>query len=261
MGAGENRNAPEEPGYKAEDREPGLAGRCEDILDIAQLINASASPETIMFDAVDHLARRLGKRARCAVLDGGELVLRYWSGQYESPLEGTPISRESVVWKIFEEGEPVNLTDERQSDGYKHTLKRAVKVKAVVPFGYTDSITGERRKIGVLVVDSGESGVPLSEQEFEYLKIIGYLIGSVAGKMQLFDRFTMSCVRQQKVIQETAHNFRNRMVVIGGLCRHILKHSADKDLEGDVSLLYGEIQTLEAHVKTFEEYMRDSAAG
>ncbi len=85
MGAGENRNAPEEPGYKAEDREPGLAGRCEDILDIAQLINASASPETIMFDAVDHLARRLGKRARCAVLDGGELVLRYWSGQYESP--------------------------------------------------------------------------------------------------------------------------------------------------------------------------------
>jgi hypothetical protein len=256
---GENRHGESETsGDEAENRIPDLAGHCEDILEIAGLISTSVNQDTIISDAVDHLARRLGKRARCAVLEGNELVLRYWSGHYETPLGGTPISQESVVWKIFKGGEPVNLTDERQTNGYKHTLKKGVKVKAVVPFGYLDPVTHEQRNMGTLIVDSGEKGLPVSEQDFEYLKIIGYLIGSVAGKIELFSRLTASYVKQQKILRETAHNFRNRMVVIGGLCRRILKLSVDKDLEDDISLLYSEVQTLETHVERFEGYMNDS---
>lgn len=243
---------------ETEGRVPDLAGHCEDILEIAGLISTSLNQETIISDAVNHLARRLSKRARCAILEGDELVLRYWSGHYESPLEGAAISRQSVVWKIFEDGEPVNLTDERQSNGYMHTLKQAVKVKAVVPFGYLDPVTHQQRNMGALIVDSGESGLPVSEQEFEYLKIIGHLIGSVAGRVHLFDRFTDSCLAQQQIIRETAHNFRNRMVVIGGLCRRILKHTADRNLGNDVSLLYEEVKALEAHVERFEKYMNDT---
>lgn len=190
------------------------------------------------------------------MLEGDELVLRYWSGEYEHPLEGTPISRESVVWSVFRGGIPANLTDERQSNGYGHTLKRAVKVKAVIPFGYVDPVTRETKKIGVLVVDSGQDGVPISVQDFEYLKVVGHLVGSVLGKAELLDQFTDSCLRQKKIIGETAHNFRNRMVVIGGLCRRILRLNVDKNLAKDVSLLFDEVQALERHVKSFEEYMR-----
>jgi hypothetical protein len=237
---------------------PDLAGHCQDILEVARLISSTANPESIMADAVEHLARRLHKRARCAILEGNELVLKYWSGEYESPLDGTVISRESVVWKIFEDGSPVNLTDPHQTDGYKHTLRSGIKIKAVVPFGYAEPLTQKQRKMGVLIVDSGKNGVPVSELDFEYLKIISYLIGSAAGKAQLLDQFTGSCVRQQEIVRETAHNFRNRIAVIGGLCRRIQKLNVDKGLKDDVSLLYSEVRTLEAHVKRFEKYMNES---
>lgn len=237
-------------------QESDLAGHCEDILEIAGLVSRSVNQDAIISEAVDHLARRLQKRARCAIVEGDQLVLRYWSGRYEeSQIGGTPISSESVVWKIFSEGVPVNLTDIHQTNGFKHTLKNGIKVKAVVPFGYLDPATGTQRNMGALIVDSGESGLPVSEQEFEYLKIIGYLIGSVVGRIELFDRLTVSYATQQKIVRETAHNFRNRMVVIGGLCRRIMKLEVSKHLEDDVSLLYQEVQTLEEHVDRFESYM------
>lgn len=234
---------------------PDLMGHCEDILAIAGLITTSVNRDAVISEAVEHLARRLHKRARCAVLEGDKLVLRYSSGHYESPLDGKLVSEQSVVWEIFREGKPVNLTDENRSNSYEHTLKNGINVKAVVPFGYLDPVAQEQKNVGALIVDSGERGLPISEQEFEYLKIIAFLIGSVVGRIELFDRLTASYVKQQRIVKETAHNFRNRMVVIGGLCRRILKPSGGKNLEDDVSLLYQEVQALEAHVDRFEGYM------
>ncbi|HAR96127.1 MAG TPA: hypothetical protein DCR97_09225 [Deltaproteobacteria bacterium] len=236
---------------------PDLLGHWEDILAIAGLITTSVNRDAVISEAVEHLARRLHKRARCAILEGDKLVLRHSSGHYESPLDGKLVSEQSVVWEIFKEGKPLNLTDEYQGNGYEHTLKNGISLKAVVPFGYLDPVTEEEKNLGALIVDSGEKGLPISEQEFEYLKIIGLLIGSVVGRIELFDQLTASYVTQQKILKETAHNFRNRMVVIGGLCRRILKLNTDKDLGDDVSLLYKQVRALEEHVDRFESYMGD----
>jgi len=48
-------------------------------------------------------------------------------------MEKIPICKESIVWKVVEDGIPVNLTKADESEGYRHTLAERVKIKAIVP--------------------------------------------------------------------------------------------------------------------------------
>ena len=47
-----------------------------------------------------------------------------------------------------------------------------------------DSLTQEEIKVGALIVDSGKEGVPISSEDFEYLKVMGELIGAAVGKAE-----------------------------------------------------------------------------
>jgi hypothetical protein len=92
-------------------------------------------------------------------MEGEELKLHCWVGKYECPIEQVPVDKESIVWRIVEKGIPLNLTDPKEIEGYRHTLAEGVKIKSVIPLQYVDSLTQEEIRVGALIVDSGKEGI------------------------------------------------------------------------------------------------------
>ncbi len=230
-------------------------GRFKDILEATRLLDSSTVPEKVVETVLAHLCERLGKRARCAFLEGEDLTLRYWAGDHTVPLAGLKINKESIVWEAVKKGVAVNLTDPHQTNGYTHTLREPAKIKAIVPLDYTDPVTKKEKKLGVLIVDSGRNGVPISAEDFEYLQVIGELIGAIIGRAELVEQLMTSCRRQEAILMETAHNFRNRIAVIGGFSRRIANLAEGTDLADKATHLHEEVTALEAHLAEFEKYM------
>jgi len=226
-----------------------------DILEIVHLLSSSTSPEQIIEAVLNHLCEKLGKRARCAFLEGDDLTLRYWAGQHLCPLKGLQIHKDSVVWDTVKKGIPVNLTDPHSINGYTHTLSESIKIKAIIPLSYIDPLTNEEKKLGALIVDSGQEGTPISSEEFEYLQVIGHLLGAIIGRAHLIKMLMSSCQRQETILLETAHNFRNRIVAIAGLSRRIAKSAKGTELEEKARRLIEEVEHLEANLVEFENYM------
>jgi GAF domain-containing protein len=232
-----------------------LVSRCEDLLEIARLVSWCMDRNYLIKTCLDHIRRRLGKRARFVLKEGDELKLHCWVGKYECPMEKIPICKESIVWKVVEDGIPVNLTKADESEGYRHTLAEKIKHKAVVPLWYVDQLTQEEKRVGALIVDCGKKRVPVSAQDFEYLKVVGELIGAAAGKAELTEQLIESYKRKEMMVRETAHAFRNRITAIGGFSRRIAELAKDKDLADEARLLYQEVQLLESHLEQFEKYL------
>jgi len=236
-------------------KEKILAKRCEDLLEIARLVSWCMNRDYLIKTCLDHISQRLGMRARCVLKEGEELKLHCWVGKYECRMEQVPVCKESIVWRVVEKGVPVNLTDANLTTGYRHTLKEGVKIKGVIPLWYVDSITQEERRVGALIADSGKKGVPVSHEDFEYLKVVGELIGAAIGKAELTEQLIESYKRKEIMVRETAHAFRNRITAIGGFSRRIAELAKDKDLGDEARLLYQEVQLLESHLEQFEKYL------
>jgi len=115
--------------------EKELFKRYEDLLEIARLVSWCMNRDYLIKTCLDHIGRRLGKRARCVLMEGEDLKLHCWVGKYECPMEQLPVCKESIVWRVVEKGTPVNLTDPSLVAGYRHTLKKGIKIKAVIPSG------------------------------------------------------------------------------------------------------------------------------
>jgi hypothetical protein len=235
---------------KAED----LVKRYQDLLEIARLVSWCMNRDHLIKTCLDHISQRLGKRARYVLMEGDELKLHYWVGKYECPIEQVPVHKESIVWRIVEKGEPLNLTDPKEIEGYRHTLAEGVKIKAIIPLQYVDSLTQEEIRVGTLIVDSGKEGVPISAEDFEYLKVIGELIGAAVGKAELSEQLIESYRKKEVMVRETAHAFRNRITTIGTVSRRISRLAKDISLANEAGLLYKEVELLESHLKRFEKY-------
>ena len=108
-------------------------GPFRDILDTARLLSSSEVPEKVIETVLTHLCERLGKRARCALLEGEDLKLRFWAGEHSCPIGGVKIRTNSIVWDVVRKDKPINLTDARQTNDYEHTLSEPIKVKSIVP--------------------------------------------------------------------------------------------------------------------------------
>ena len=160
---------PKNPKIKKE----GLVKRYQDLLEIARLVSWCMNRDHLIKTCLDHISQRLGKRARYFLMEGDELKLHCWVGRYECPIGQVPVHKESIVWRIVEKGIPLNLTDPKEIEGFRHTLAEGVKVKAIIPLRYVDSLTQEEIKVGALIIDSGKEGVPISAEDFDYLKVIG----------------------------------------------------------------------------------------
>jgi GAF domain-containing protein len=235
---------------KAED----LVKRYQDLLEIARLVSWCMNRDHLIKTCLDHISQRLGKRARYLLMEGGELKLHCWVGKYECPIEQVPVDKESIVWRIVEKGIPLNLTDPKEIEGYRHTLAEGVKIKSVIPLQYVDSLTQEEIRVGALIVDSGKEGVPISGEDFEYLKVIGELIGAAVGKAELSEQLIESYRKKEAMVKQTADGFRNRITIIGTISRRIARLAKDPALAQDAEILYQEIQSLESHLERFEKY-------
>jgi hypothetical protein len=201
---------------KAED----MVKRYQDLLEIARLVSWCMNRDYLIKTCLDHLSQRLGKRARYALMEGDELKLHCWVGRYDCPIEQVPVCKESIVWRVVEKGAPVNLTDAKEIEGHRHTLAEGVKIKSIIPLHYVDSLTQEEIRVGALIVDSGKEGVPISGEDFEYLKVIGELIGAAVGKAELTEQLMESYRRKEVMVKETAHilNFSVWKICILNIC-------------------------------------------
>jgi len=236
-------------------KEDDLVRRYQDLLEIARLVSWCMNPDYLIKTCLDHLSKRLEKRARCVLFEGDELKLHCWVGRYKCPIEQVPVCKESIVWKVVESGSPVNLTDAKETEGYRHTLSEEVKIKSIIPLWYVDSLTQEEKRVGALIVDSGKEGVPISAEDFEYLKVVGELIGAAVGKAVLSEQLIESYKKEEAMVKETAHAFRNRILTIGMLSRRIARLSKDQGLSQEARTLYQEVQLLESHLRRFEKYL------
>lgn len=240
---------------KGSEKKSHIEGRFRDILEVTKLLSSSSAPEKVIESVLAHLCKRLGKRVRCALLEGDELKLRFCVGEYSCPVGGLSVDKGSIVWDVVRKGTPVNLTDTRQTYGYTHSLDAPIKVKAVIPMAYIDPMTNMIRKLGALIVDSGTEGVPISADNFEYLQIIGQLISALVGRADLIQQLMTSCRRQEAILMETADSFRNSIAIIGGFSRRVAKLAQDPLLATEASHLYEEVKVLEAHLAEFEGHM------
>src|SRR4030042_6296856 len=202
-------------------KEEDLAKRYQDLLEIARLVSWCMNRYYLIKTCLDHLSQRLGKRARYVLMEGDELNLHCWVGRYDCPIEQVPVCKESIVWRAVKKGIPVNLTDPHEIEGYRHTLANGIKIKAIIPLLYVDQLTQEEKRGGRLLVDSGKKGVPISGEDFEYLKVIGELMGAAVGKAELSDQLIESYRKKEAMVKQTADAFRNRITVIGTISRRI----------------------------------------
>ena len=235
-------------------KEEDLVRRYQDLLEIARLVSWCMNRDHLIKTCLDHIGQRLGKRARYLLMEGDELKLHCWVGRYECPIEQVPVHKESIIWKIVEKGEPLNLTDPKQIEGYRHTLAEGVKIKSIIPLRYVDSLTQEEIRVGALIVDSGKEGVPISGEDFDYLKVIGELIGAAVGKAELSEQLIESYRKKEAMVKQTADAFRNRIAIIGAISRRISRLAEDIGLANEARLLYKEVQLLESHLERFEKY-------
>jgi len=150
-------------------KEENLAKRYQDLLEIARVVCWCMNRDYLVKTCLDQISRRLSKRARCVLKEKDDFTLHCWVGKYECPIEQAPICRDSIIWNVVKSGNPVNLTDPSETEGYGHTLLEKVKIKTIVPLWYVDNLTQKERKVGPLIVDSGKKGLPISDEDFEYL--------------------------------------------------------------------------------------------
>ena len=232
-----------------------MVRRYQDLLEIGRLVSWCMNPDYLIKTCLDHLSKRLEKRARCVLFEGDELKLHCWVGRYKCPIEQVPVCKESIVWKVVESRAPVNLTDAQETEGYRHTLSEEVKIKSIIPLWYVDSLTQEEKRVGALIVDSGKEGVPISAEDFEYLKVVGELIGAAVGKAVLSEQLIESYRKKEAMVKETAHAFRNRILTIGMISRRIARLAKDTGFAQEAGVLYQEVKLLESHLERFEKYI------
>jgi hypothetical protein len=240
------------PNIEAEDS----VKRYQDLLEIARLVSWCTNRDHLIKTCLDHINQRLGMRARYLLTEGNELKLHSWVGRYECPIEKVPAHEEGIAWEVIQKGIPLNLTDPKEIEGYQHTLAERVKIKAIIPFQYVDSLTQEEIRAGALIVDSGKEGVPISAEDFEYLKVIGDLIGAAVGKAQLTEQLVEFYRKKEAMVKQTADAFGNRVTVIGMVSRRIVRLAKDPALAQDAKILHQEIELLESDLERFEKYIQ-----
>jgi hypothetical protein len=234
-----------------------LEKRCDDLIDIARLVSLSFDKDVIIKKTLKHVHERLGKRARYAILEDGDLMIRHWVGEYkDTVLASQKVAKRSILWDVFTEGKALNLTDPSQTNGYEHTLAEHVKIKAVVPIRYVDARTHQEVRCGVLVVDSGREQDPITEEEFDYLQIMADLIAEAVGKAELVSDLIRSYEKREEMTKTMTHYLRNRFMVIGGFARRLVKKAGEKEIKGYAETIANEIDAMEKSLQALEEMLQ-----
>jgi K+-sensing histidine kinase KdpD len=238
----------------------GLEHYFSDLIEITRLLNESLDKDVIIRKALEHIHTRLAKRARYSVLEHGRLVIKYWIGNGTEDCHiDKEIVRKSIIWKVFEEGKARNFTDSSQTDGYEHTLEEKVKVKAAVPLKYIHARTRQEVKFGMLVVDSGKRQAPITEGEFQYLLIMGDLIGETVEKAELVRELIESYENREELAKSMAHQLRNKFMIIGGFASRLHKKLQSGREKRYAQIIFSEIGEMEESLRTLEELWEEES--
>lgn len=229
--------------------------RCQDLLEIARLVSWCLNRDFLIKTCLDHVSKKLGKPARCLLTDGEELKLYSPEGGYACLEDDISLGRESIIRQVVEKGVPVNLADTHHTSVYRLTQEEEEEITAIIPLWYVDSLTQEERRVGALVVNSGKGEGPILIEDFEYLKLVGELIGAAIGKAELAEELVESCRRKGAMLKETSHAFRNRIAAIGTFSQRLARLAKDTKLAHEARMLYQEVLELEAGIVRFEKYM------
>ncbi len=216
-----------------------------DFLEISRLINLNFDVDVLVAKSISFISDRLKKRVRIYLVDDrGDLVIEQWAGDYKRELhKGIVVLRTSIVWKVFEKGEPINITKEAEIEEFNHTLKNKIKIKAVIPIKYKDVNVSVEKKHGVMVIDSGAGATRkrISPEKFLYSVEMAELIGQAIARAEFFneyrrmrDRLILIQQERIKVLDVLVHELRNPLTVIGGFT---------KKFPGIIEKLYTTIKT------------------
>ena len=229
-----------------------------DITEIAHLLSQSLDKDIIIRRVLAHINRRLGKRARYCVYKDSKLILQYCVGEYREHVEpGKEIVRESVVWKAFEGGKALNFIHPSQTDGYHHTLKEQVKIKAAVPLIYVNPRTKQEVKFGILVIDSGSKGTPITDEEFAYLLVMADLVAETVGKTELVGELIESYEKRRELILTMTDYLRNRFMAIGGFARRLHKKLRSGEAKSYALVISNEVEKLEERLEALEGMFKE----
>jgi len=55
------------------------------------------------------------------------------------------------------------------------------------------------------IVDSGKEQIPISREDFEYLQVVGDLIGEAVGKAELVGQLISSYERRDEMVKDVTH--------------------------------------------------------
>jgi hypothetical protein len=221
-------------------------------------LSQSFDKDVIIRNVLELIHGRLGRRARYCLCAGTKLVIQYCVGDYrEAAIPGKEVVRDSVVWKAFEEGKALNFTHPSQTKGYQHTLQEQVKVKAAVPLKYVDPIRQQERKFGVLVVDSGKKGTPITEDEFVYLLVMADLVAEALGKAELLRELIESYEKRRELIVTLADYLRNRFMTIGGFARRLHRKLRSGEAKEYALIISDEVRKLEERLETIEGIFKE----
>lgn len=211
--------------------------------------------DSVHFQAVhrcmEHIWERLHLRARLFLPEGESLILKDFVGEYRRrPEIGLKVHPKSIVWKIFREGKPVNLAQASGQEKRPHTLPEPVLIKAVIPLTVEESPPGSSGEaLGVLVVDAGDSPEPIEDRDFHYLQILGMLISQLLQGAILLARIQKIQNEREEMAREIAHIVRNRLIVIGGFARRLVKTLPEQGLKRWAEIILQESEEGEGALK------------
>lgn len=215
-------------------------------------------PSRTVQGCLEHIWRAFRLRARLFLLQRGALVLRYCAGAYRlCPEIGSTVHPGSVVWKIFQQGVPVNLTnlDDQQNEG--HSLPEPVLCKAVIPLKCSDVLPCKGpTALGVLVVDAVDMDRSLDEREFQYIEVFAMLLSEVLARSMLIERIRTVQREKTEMAEEVSHIFRNRFTVIGGFALRLTKILQDPLLRQYARIILKETAKGEKALKRWKKLHR-----
>lgn len=232
-----------------------IVKRYEDLLEIARLVSWCMNHDYLIKTCLDHVSKRFGKRACCILLDAGEMKPYCRIDQHDSQTEHLRRCKEGVVWEVLEKGVAVNLIENHEAERDQQGPPQETRIEAIIPLWYVDQMTQEEKIVGALIIDSNGKGGPISPEDFDYLKLVGELIGGAMGKAELAEQLIEFYRKKEAIVKETAHAFRNRIEAIGGFSQRIARLAKDSGLATEARILHREIQCLEEHLERFEKYI------
>jgi serine phosphatase RsbU (regulator of sigma subunit) len=176
---------------------PGL--KLQVVLEIAQHLARTLEMETLLGKLLDNLFRLFPQADRGMVLleEGAGLVVRAQRARGSTAPTDFPYSR-TIVKKALDEGVSILSEDLSQDDRFATTqtlVKLNLRSLLCVPL-----LTSEKRRLGVIQLDSSRPGMLFHADDLELLTTIGMQVSVVLENVALHAEH----LREQRLRQEVA---------------------------------------------------------